>query len=191
MGSPSVRAVGLGGAGGRHICFIFTRGRKRVIQSAQSFVAWGSGGGRGDGALGMMKRLNLLFPCNQFVNARLSIISFKTDLLEHLSLMLQGTAPRALSIGDSGGRRARGAARRDCPLCSVTHCLTAVPSSAHVPSIFLCVRTHRFSWYSAVPPGKFGEGGITVGFHPFHLHFCFPSLCCTIALFRKATPSLI
>ena len=53
----------------------------------------------------MMKRLNLLFPCNQFVSARLTIISFKTDLREHLSLLLRGAAPRALSIGDSGGRQ--------------------------------------------------------------------------------------
>ena len=90
-------AVGRGGAGGRHICFIFTRGENESFRARKVLLWWG--------ALGMMKRLNLLFPCNQFVNAQLSIISFKTDLLEHLCLVLQGTAPRALSIGDSGGRR--------------------------------------------------------------------------------------
>jgi hypothetical protein len=86
----------------------------------QSFVAggwrWRGGGGGGGGALGMMKRLNLLLPCNQFVSARLSIISFKTDLLEHLSLQLQEAgAPRALSVGESGGREEE-QHWRDCPL---------------------------------------------------------------------------
>ena len=69
--------------------FYFYEGAKTTHSERQSFVA----GWRREGwAFGMMKRLNLLFPCNQFVNARLRIISFKTDLREHLRLLLQEAA---------------------------------------------------------------------------------------------------
>ena len=55
-------------SGGRHICFIFTRGENESFRAGKFCCR---GGGEG-GALGMMKLLNLLFPCNQFVSARLN-----------------------------------------------------------------------------------------------------------------------
>lgn len=66
-------------------CFTFTRGENDSFRTTKFCRTERE-------ALGVMKRLNLLFPCNQFVSARLSIISFKTDLRKHLRLLLQDAA---------------------------------------------------------------------------------------------------
>ena len=69
MDRVATKCAGWGGGGAvewrEAYLFYFYEGRKRVIQCGKVLLQ--GGGGRGGGALGMMKRLNLLLPCNQFV----------------------------------------------------------------------------------------------------------------------------
>ena len=104
--------------------FYFYEGAKTTHSERQSFVA----GWRREGwAFGMMKRLNLLFPCNQFVNARLRIISFKTDLREHLRLLLQEAARELFR-----SERFRWQKSSTERLSGVTRCFTCLLSSAYI-----------------------------------------------------------